>query len=95
MPPRKSAPKKSLPDSIRIKIGGSGHVWTTAQQREMVIEAFAYIEETLGIHHGKSFFLYHRPTDEKGNPITHARGEPLKEITIDRPYDSAADEHGA
>ena len=95
MPPRKKpASKKSLPDSFRIKIGGSGNIWTTTEQRQMLIQAMALIE-SLGVQHGKAFYLYYRPTDERGNSITHVRGEPLKDETIDAPYRSAADEHGA
>jgi hypothetical protein len=55
MKPKKTyRPKKSTTDSFRIKIGGSGNIWTMAELRAMLMEAVDRIEAA-GITHVKPF----------------------------------------
>jgi hypothetical protein len=94
MPPKKTyRPKKSTTDSFRIKIGGSGNIWPTAELRAMLMEAVDRIEAA-GITHVKPCHLYIPPVDAKGAPIVRIRGHELEDIVIPAPYRSAADEHG-
>ena len=95
MAPRKKtySPKKSVPDSFRIKIGGSGNIWTTAELRAMLMEAVDRVEAD-GITHVKPCNLYVSPVSEKGEPIIRVRGEALQDVVIPAPYRSGADEHG-
>ena len=97
MPPRKpyrpKQSRKSAPDSFRIKIGGSGNIWTIAELRAMLMEAADQIEAA-GITHVKPCNLYIPPVDAKGDPVVRVRGHELEDIVIPAPYRSAADEHG-
>ena len=92
-PKRTYRPKKSTTDSFRIKIGGSGNIWTIAELRAMLMEAADQIEAA-GITHVKPCNLYVPPVDAKGDPIVRIRGHELEDIVIPAPYRSAADEHG-
>lgn len=94
MAPRKTyRPKTSVPDSFRIKLGGSGNIFTTADLRAMAMEAVDQLEAA-GITHVKPCNLYIAPVNEKGEPIVRVRGEALKDVVIPAPYRSAADDHG-
>jgi len=94
MPPKKTyRPKKSLPDSFKMKLGGAGNIFTTAELRAMAMEAVDHLEAA-GITHVKPCNLYIPPVDAKGEPIVRVRGEALQDVVIPAPYRSAADEHG-
>jgi hypothetical protein len=95
MPPRKTprTSKSNYPDSFRIKLGGTGVLYTTAEFRQMLHEAADQIEAA-GITHVDPSYLYVKPRDEKGKAITRVRGQQLEDVTIPGPYRSAADEHG-
>jgi hypothetical protein len=43
-PKRTYRPKKSTTDSFRIKIGGSGNIWSIVELRAMLMEAADRIE---------------------------------------------------
>jgi hypothetical protein len=87
-------PKKSYSDSYRVKLGGSGNVFNEAEMRAMAMEAIDHAVEVLGIKHFLPTYLYVKPAEANGDPITRALGEPLKDLVIAGPYRSAADDHG-
>ena len=94
MAPKKGyRPKNPITDSFRIKIGGSGNIWTTVELRAMLMEAVDRMEAD-GITHVKPCNLYVPPVNEKGEPIVRVRGEALQDVVIPAPYRSGADEHG-
>ena len=85
--------KKATRTGLRIQLQG---LRTIQELRAMVHEAFDNLE-ALGITHGRGVNLYLTPCDAEGlmvTPLGSGRTK-INQITIEGPYPSAADEHGA
>lgn len=92
-PPRSKRPRKAPaePRGLRVSLAGTR---TPDELRSMMIEAVARLEE-LGIRHARGVNIYLTPVTKDGTPLTPvANGQPVKLLTIEEPYRSAADEHG-
>jgi hypothetical protein len=89
MPPQSKAPPKGM----RIQLQG---LRSTTEIRAMLHDAIDNLE-ALGITHGRGVNLYVTPCDSDGNiltPLGTGRTK-IDQLTIEGPYPSAADEHGA
>ncbi len=86
--PKKDAPPKGL----RIQIKG---LRTTKELRAMLHEAVDRLE-AFAVTHVRGTNLYLTPADKDAHPVTPLQdGRKVETLTIENPYASAADEHGA
>lgn len=86
----KTASKSNSRAGLRISLKGQR---TTLELRAMLHEAVDRLE-ALGLTHLRNANLYLTPVDAKGNQLTHIGASPIEDIAIERPYRSAAEEHG-
>jgi hypothetical protein len=95
MRPRKPAThsRKNYKESFQMKLGRPLSVWTVPELRALMMLAADRLEAD-GITHVKPCNLYINPVNARGEPIVRVRGEPLADVLISEPYQSAADEHG-
>lgn len=92
-PPRRRKTRKApaQPRGLRIRLNGTR---TPNELQAMLLDAVARLEE-LGIRHARGVNVYLTPVSEDGTPLTPvANGQPVRSVTIEAPYRSAADEHG-
>lgn len=60
----------------------------------MLLAAVARLED-LGVRHVRAVNIYLTPVSRDGEPVTPVQnGHPIRSLTIEEPYRSAADEHG-
>jgi len=91
-PKRTPARKTSRSNRAGLRISLKGQR-STRELRAMLHEAVDRLE-ALGITHLRGSNLYLTPTDAKGAVVTRIGAAPIEDIDIERPYPSAAEEHG-
>jgi len=91
-PSRKRPPKPKQPARSGLRISLKG-LRSTRELRAMLHEAVDRLE-ALGITHLRGSNLYLTPTDSQGQLVTRIGAAPIEDIEIERPYPSAAEEHG-